>query len=197
MKQPTFFEGVAVAIITSLAGSIMFTVLASVFNGSFLVRLIIAGLGLAYILYLLTRSRERIGRVTVFAVWVLVTIVTWFMTPSLLMYTLVHIGLIWLVRSLYFYSSILPSLGDLALNGLSLASAIWAATHTSSVFLSIWCFFLMQALFVYIPTIVYIPTSRRNQSGAGLVNLHNDDRFQRAYCVAETAVRKLTSTHYS
>ena len=191
MKQPTFFEGVVVAIMTSLTGSILFTVLTSVFNGSFLVRLIIAGLGLAYILYLLTRSRERMGRVTVFAAWVLVTIVTWFITPSLLMYTLVHIVLIWLVRSLYFYSSILPSLGDLALNGLSMASAIWAATHTGSVFLSIWCFFLMQALFVY------IPTSRRNKSSTKLVSLNNDDRFQRAHCVAESALRKLTSTQYS
>jgi hypothetical protein len=187
MKLPTFFEGVAVAAVTSLTGSILFTVLASVFSGSILMRLIVAILGLAYILYLLSRSRERIGRTTVMAVWILVTAVTWFMTPSLLMYTLVHVGLIWLVRSLYFYSSALSSLGDLGLNVLSLAAAVWAAIHSGSVFLSIWCFFLMQALFVY------IPACQRTKSDEGLVNQNNDDRFQRAYHGAESALHKLTS----
>jgi len=36
------------------------------------------------------------------------------------MYLLVHLGLIWLIRSLYFYSSVLSALADLGLGGLGL-----------------------------------------------------------------------------
>ena len=189
MKQPTFLEGVAVALTASLLGSALYSVLSSAFPAGAVLRLLIAGIGLAYVLYLLSRSRERVGRVTVVAAWTLVTGVIWFIEPPLLPYVLVQLGFIWLTRSLYFYSSVLPALADLGLHGLGLASAIWAAGQTGSVFLSLWCFFLVQALFVAIPARL----NRRNrETPAGP---ENEDRFQRAHRTAEAAVRKLSSIH--
>jgi len=189
MKQPTFFEGVAVALATSLLGSALYSVLSSAFPAGTVLRLLIAGIGLAYVLYLLSRSRERVGRVTVVVGWTLVTGVIWFIEPPLLPYVLVQLGFIWLTRSLYFYSSVLPALADFGLNGLSLASAIWAAGQTGSVFLSLWCFFLVQALFVAIPARL----GRRNRGTPA--GPENEDRFQRAHRTAEAAVRKLSSIH--
>jgi len=187
MKQPTFFEGVAVALAASLLGSALYNVFSSAFPADAVLRLLIAGIGLAYVLYLLSRSRERVGRVTVVAGWTLVTGVIWFIDPPLLPYVLVQLGFIWLTRSLYFYSSVLPALADLGLNGLGLSSAIWAAGQTGSVFLSLWCFFLVQALFVAIPTRL----GRRNKrTPAGP---EHEDRFQHAHRTAEAAVRKLSS----
>ena len=61
MKQPTFLEGVSVAIATSLAGSVLYTALDVVFPGAPVLRLLIAGIGLAYVVYLLSRSPERAG----------------------------------------------------------------------------------------------------------------------------------------
>ena len=189
MKQPTFFEGVVLALAARLLGSVLYSVLSSVFPADAVVRLLIAAIGLAYVFYLLSRSRERVGRVTVVACWALAAGVIWFIAPPLLLYGLMHLGLIWLTRSLYFYSSVLSALADLGLNGLSLASAIWAAGQTGSVFLSLWCFFLVQALFVAIP-------ARLNRSIRETPAVREDeDRFQRAHRSAEAAVRKLSAIH--
>jgi hypothetical protein len=187
MKQPTFFEGVAVALSASLVGSVLFTALTPVFAGGGALRLLIASIGLGYVVYLLSRSRERAGRITVPAVWALAAAATWLLQPALPLYVLAHASFVWLIRSLYFYSSLLPALGDLGLTGLSLAAAVWAADHSGSLFLSIWCFFLVQALFVAIPSRL----SRRRRTSQP--EHEGEDRFERAHRVAETAVRKLSS----
>ena len=189
MKRPTFLEGASIALALSLAGSVLYTVVDTVYPGGPVLRLLIAGMGLAYIVYLLNRSPERVGRITAAAAWILVAGLLWFTDPPLLLYVCVHLGAIWLVRSLYFYSSALSALADLGLNGLGLAAAAWAVTRTGSVFLGIWCFFLVQALFVAIPKRI----SRK--PGAASAGLESEDRFQHAYHVAETAVRKLTASH--
>jgi hypothetical protein len=189
MKQPTFPEGVSVALAASLAGSMLYTAMQVLFPGVPMLRLLIAGLGFAYVIYLLNRSPERVGRITTVAAWVVIAGVLWFAQPPLLLYVCVHLGTLWIIRSLYFYSSALSAFVDLGLNGLSLAAAIWAVTRTGSVFLGIWCFFLVQALFVLIPKSVH-----RNRGNAQ-ASREGEDRFQRAYRVADAAVRKLSSNH--
>jgi hypothetical protein len=57
------------------------------------------------------------------------------------------------------------------------------------VFLGIWCFFLVQALFVAIPKRI------NRKPGAVPAGHESADRFQHAYRAAETAVRKLSSSH--
>jgi hypothetical protein len=188
MKQPTFLEGAGVALAISLAGSVSYAALDAVFPGLPILRLLIAGSGLAYVVYLLSRCPERVGRVTAGTAWLLVAAALWFTHPPLLLYVCVHLGTLWLIRSLYFYSSALSACADLGLSGLALSSAIWALTRTGSVLLGIWCFFLVQALFVV------IPKSIRRKPGAGQAG-HEEDRFQHAYRIAETAVRKLSSSH--
>ena len=187
MKKPRFSEGVVFALAASVFGSALYTVLGSVYPAAAVLRLLIAGIALAYVFYLLSRSRERVGRVTVVVCWSLATGILWFVAPPLLIYILVHLALIWLIRSLYFYSSVLAALADLILNGLSLIAALWAARQTGSVFLSLWCFFLVQALFVAIPARLSRGTRETN---AGPDNI---DRFQRAHRSAEAAVRRLSS----
>jgi hypothetical protein len=190
MKNPSFFEGVAVALAASVVGSLLYTVLTSLFPVALLLRLLVACIGLAYVVYLLSRSRERVGRVTALAIWGLVAGVTWFVHPPLTLYLLVHLGLIWLVRSLYFYSSMLSALADLGLSSLSLVAGIWAATQSGSVFLSLWCFFLVQALFVV------IPAHFNNIVRGGAPYQACEDHFQRARRAAEVSVRKLSSGHH-
>ena len=95
--------------------------------------------------------------------------------------------MLWMIRSLYFYSSVLSSLADLGVNGLGVAAAAWAAAPTNSIFLSIWCFFLIQALFVYIPAVV------RKENTANTNPVAAKDRFEQAYREAEYALRKFSS----
>ena len=186
MNQSGFFEGVAFALAASLLGGTLYHVLGSVLAAGAVLQLLIAAVGLAYLLYLLSRSRERLGRITVVVCWTLLTVVIWFIDPPLMPHLLAQIGFIWLIRSLYFYSSVLPALADLMLNGLSLTAAVWAARQTGSVFLSLWCFFLVQALFVAIPA-----RFRRHRDETP--GPESEDRFQRAHRSAEAALRRLSS----
>ena len=94
MKKPTFFEGVGVAFIVSAAGGVLFGMLSTLFAGGFVLRLLIAGIGLAYLLYLLSRSQERVGRITIIAAWAVAAVAIWFLSPSFALYLLLHIGLI-------------------------------------------------------------------------------------------------------
>ena len=108
-------------------------------------------IALAYVGYLLTRSRARVGRITALALSVVVAGVAWGVELPLAFYLIVHVGLIWLIRSLYFYSGVVPALMDLGLSALALTAAVWATLQSGSIFLTIWCFLLVQALHVVIP----------------------------------------------
>jgi hypothetical protein len=187
MKRPTFYEGVGVALIVSVATGILFPVLVTLFSEIFVLRSLIAGVGLAYLLYLLKRSDERVGRITTLVVWWIVTTLIWSLGLSLPLYLLAQLGLIWLTRSLYYYSSLLAALADLGLVLFGAAAATWAWLTTHSPWTTLWCFFLVQALFVFIPSRI---DGRWTKSKPEM----GQDRFQRAYRVAETALTKLSNT---
>jgi hypothetical protein len=184
MKTPNFLEGAAVALAASVAAAVLFGVLAPVFGGDAVLRALIALLALVYVIYLLRRSRERVGRVSVIAGWCLAALVLAVWHPPLLLYLVLHVGMLWLVRALYHYASVLSALADLGLNGVALAAAVWAATHTASLLVSTWCFFLLQALFVAIP---------RDLRATQDAPTDPADRFQQAHRAAQAALRKLSS----
>lgn len=187
MKRPTFLEGVAVALVASVSASVGYALLTSTFGADHVLRLLIAALACGYLLYLFSRSHARSGRVTTLTAWTIAAAVLWFLQPSLVFYLLIHIGMIWLIRSLYFYSSVLASLADFGLSGLALLAAVWAASHTASLFLAVWCFFLVQALFGT------IPASPKHRTGPQHSATPAEDRFQQAHRVAEAALRQLAS----
>jgi hypothetical protein len=187
MKRPGFFEGISLALAVSIVGSLLFSILNTVLPGNMVLRLLIAGVAFAYIVYLLSRSNERLGRVTVLAVWAVAALSIWMFSPSFVIYVVLHLILMWLVRSLYFYSSVLSALTDMGLSVLGFLGAVWAVSWTSSLFLGLWCFFLMQALFVFIPS---------NWKGRSLNKTAGqpvgENPFDLAHRAAEAAVRKLS-----
>lgn len=184
MKRPTFVEGALVALSAALAGTLAYSGIGLVFPGTVSLRLLIAGLGLGYLLYLLGRSRERIGRVTILAAWLGVAGLLWVFSAPLSLYLLIHLGMIWVARSLYFHQGPLAAVADLGLAGIGLLAALGTYLHTGSLFLSLWCLFLVQALFVFIPARM---GGRRVKGG------DEDDRFRRAHQAAEAAVQRLSS----
>ena len=187
MKRPGFLEGVVVALVASLVAGSLFVAATWLFPAGLVLRGLVAGLGLAYVLYLLARSHERVGRITSFALWSVVTAAVMVEDPPVVVHVVAQLGLVWLLRSLYFHSSALASMGDFALGTLSLAAATWAASASGSVFLSVWALFLVQALFVAIPA-----NFPRRVTGSRMER-DDDDRFQRAHRAAETAVRRLST----
>lgn len=185
MNRPGFLHGVIVAAILAFFASAIVATLTPFAGLGAVVRLVIPMLGLAYLLYLLNRTTERLGRVTTLTLWTAMAAVTWWIAPPLPLYVLIHVGAVWLVRSLYFYSGIMPALMDLGLNALSVSAAVWAITRSGSVFLATWCFFLVQALFVAIP-----PAVQRTAKPEMNTAVDNDS-FERARRQADAALRQL------
>lgn len=185
MKRPGFFEGVGVALAASIGGGVLFGVLTAVFAGGFVLRVLIAGLGLVYILYLLRRSGERVGRIATIVVWLAAALAIWFAGLTLPLYLAAHVGIVWLVRSLYFRASLLAAGVDLALALLGVAAARWAVLETGHLSLGLWSFFLVQALFVFLPA--SLRRGSASQDGGT-----EPDPFQQAHRVAEAALVRLS-----
>lgn len=187
MKRPTFFNGAIVAGAFAFIASTVIAALTPFFGFIAVIRIVIPALSFAYILYLFSRSRERTGRVTTLALWSALAAITWWVAPPLPAYLLVHVGAIWLVRSLYFYSGLVPALADLALGALAVIAAVWAMRQSGSIFLATWCFFLVQALFVAIPPTVK-GKPRMSQNTAA-----DNETFERARRQADQALTQLFS----
>jgi len=185
MKTPTFLEGAGVALLAALAAGLGQAALAWSLPPATAARLTTLLVGFGYLAYLLRRSPERAGRVVAVGTWFAAAGLLWLAWPPLPFYVLAHLGLLWLARSLYLHHGPLAALMDLGLTGLALIAGLGAWLHTGSVFLAVWCLFLVQALFVLIP-------SRPGPRKA----FEEEDRFERAHRSAEAAVRKLSSPSF-
>jgi len=187
MKRPGFAHGVVVAAVLGFFASAVVATLTPFVGLGAVIRLVIPALALAYLLYLLSRSDERVGRVTTITLWSALAAASWWISPPLPLYLLIHVGAVWLVRSLYFYSGIVPALMDLGLSGLSVSASVWAITRSGSVFLATWCFFLVQSLFVA------IPASVDQGKKAEDVASENNEKFEAARRQADAALRQIFS----
>ena len=183
MKRPGFLQGVCIAAALAFVGGTVLAALTPFVGIGAAVRLVIPAISLAYILYLLRSSGERTGVVAIVSIWSVVAIVTWWIAPPLPFYVLIHVGAIWLVRSLYFHSGVIAPLLDLGLSAIAVSAFVWALTRTGSSMLAAWAFFLVQALFVVIPRVV---SARRTQVGAA-----GNEGFERAQRQADEALRLL------
>ena len=187
MKRPSFLHGVVVAAVFGFFASAVVATLTPFVGLGAVVRLVIPALGLAYLLYLFSRSPERVGRVTTISLWSALAVVTWWLAPPLPLYLLIHVGAVWLVRSLYFYAGLVPALMDLGISALSVSATVWAITRSGSVFLATWCFFLVQALFVT------IPPSATKKTRQERVTAVDNEIFDKAKRQADQALRQLFS----
>lgn len=178
----TLTGGIVAAFVLSLAGAALLAVLGPFLGVGTMARGVIAMVGFAYVLYLVARSGERVGRVTTVVCWLAGAALAWFAGLPFMSFVLVHVGLVWLARSLYYYSGLIPALIDFGLSLLGTAFAVWSAQRTGSFGLALWCFFLAQAFHVLIPESV---RPERDPP-------ETDDAFSRAQRAAEAAVRRLS-----
>ena len=193
MKRPGFFHGVGLALVLAGVAGVSLSALTPLFSLAFLVRFLVTGVAGAYIVYLLSRTEHRAGRVATMSVWGLSVIGIWFLAPSFAWFVIAHTALIWLVRALYFYRGLWPALLDLGLCVLALIAAVATAKHTGSLFLSIWSFFLVQALFVSLPDRIRPRTITRSSSPGAASSTR--DPFEKAYRSADAALRRLSTQH--
>jgi hypothetical protein len=152
-RRPGFLGEAAVGFVVSLVAAAVALTLSFAIPGSIVVRLIVAGLGLTLVLRAIGRSSEKTGRVVTVVVWLAVAAGISVVDVGLPTYIAVHLGLVWLARSLFSCSRLIEAGLDLGLTLLAISFGILAAVRTESVFLATWCFFLVLAFQASIPRV--------------------------------------------
>lgn len=189
MISTHFWQGVGQGLLLSAAGALSFTLLAPLLGQPLALRGLISLLGLAYLALLLRDPRTRIGRSVVLASWLLTVLLLIFLQPRLLDWLLAQTGLIWLVRSLCLHDRLWKAIADAALNGLALVTALACLQYTHNLFLTLWCFFLLQALHPLLSAIQRRPALQPDATAA------NTDRFELALHHANASLRRLANRH--
>lgn len=185
MRSIHLFRHVGIALVFALIASVGFFVLVPLFGFSLTFAMALPAISLMYLLFLFSQAEEKTGRITCLILWSTMTLGIWIIGPPLGISLALHLGAIWLFRSLYFYDSIVGPLIDLSLSGSSIAVAVWCYFHTGSLFLSVWSLFLTQAFFVAIP-----PSLKRHPS-AEKQPTANTRQFNEAWGIADAALRQL------
>lgn len=185
-RRPSFIHGVLAAAMLALLASVLIAGLTPFISLASVIRLAAPLLALAYLLYLFRTTRAGTGRVVTLAAWGAMAALAWWFAPSLPFYLLLHVGAIWLIRSLYAYSGLIPAVMDFALTAFGLVTFAWAFARTGSVFLATWSFFLVQALWAFIPRKIQ---GRKSSPAQSTDNTH----FERARRQADAALRQLFS----
>lgn len=185
MKAPTFLQGAIAAAILAFFASATIATLTPFLGLGTVLRLAAPLLAAAYLVYFLRASQQRTGRLATLSLWTALTAITWWAAPSLPLYLLIHAGALWLIRSLYSYAGVIPALMDLGLCVLSVLAFGWVFMRTGGVFLATWSFFLVQALWVAIPTRIGGREATRAPGG--------NERFDRSRRQADQALRQLYS----
>jgi hypothetical protein len=187
---------------TSLMQGMLIALILSVVSIPLMLGLTVLGLGMAnqvltailagvYLAYMLVQSTSRVGRATLGVMSVAVLVGACFWGASTWLVMLLAVGLIWLVRSLLNYASLVPVIMDGLLCVVSVGCAVGALIVTGNVFLTVWSFFLPQALCVFIPR-------RLKRSGRWCASMRakakqeaNAGKFAQAHRAAEEAIRCL------
>lgn len=184
MKAPTFLNGAIAAAVLAVFASALLATLAPFLGFYTALRLAVPALAGVYLLYFFRAVRPRTGRVVCFVLWTALAAASWWAAPPLPLYLLLHAGAVWLLRSLYAYSGIIPALMDLGLCALSVLAFGWVFARTGGVFLATWSFFLVQALWVAIPPRIEGKTAAPARDG-------DNQRFDLARRQADEALRQL------
>jgi len=193
MKKPGLVDGITVAMIISLGAAFASLLLGGLIVYGLLFELLLYAATLAYLLYLLKRCKARIGRVVAITGWAFTSLLCWFFDVALLEQVLIQAGMIWLVRSLYFHGSLFSAALDFGLVSVGLAASAWAMVNTGSLAAALWSFFLVQALFCWLPQLAHQQTGT-GQHSAGHQGARHPSHFHSAHRVAEDAVRKLSQS---
>jgi hypothetical protein len=185
MKYPGIIDGVLAAGIIAVGTGIAALAFGGFTSLGALLNLVLPWAALAYLVYLFKRSDARTGRVVAIAAWAVVSLACWLFDAHVSQQALAQAGIIWLVRSLYFHNSMLAALLDLGLVAAGLVAGAWALLNTGSAAAALWSFFLLQALFCWVPAFVPGRAETRRDGGESA-------SFQAAHRVAVDAVRKLS-----
>lgn len=180
MKTTSFWTQLGYGLLLSVAGALLFRALLPLFGLGLSLRGLSLLLGLAYLVMIGGQSALRSGRLLLFAIWLGLIAALALFDPSLWLWFALPVLLGWLLR-LPRYRRLSSIAFDAAISLAALLFAAAAALHSGSALLSLWTYFLLQALTSFIPAAT--PPERSP-----------DDAFSTAERTAEAALRRLAQT---
>jgi len=187
MKSLSFAYGVAYALGFAFVSSMaMVVAMQSSLSLHGLIYLLVPGLSFTYFLCIGPYRIRQSGWISSLLLWFAFTLLLWLLSPSLTEYVLLHVAAVSGMRSLFFHKNLMLVLMDFMLSLFALAAAVWAASHTGSIFLAVWCFFLVQAAFVLLPGF-------RRDTSTGSGSIVHSQQFDTALRKAEEALRKVVN----
>ncbi len=182
MKTPTLIGQIGIAVALTLACYPAATLLQHWLPPEIAIKTLFGLLLLTYIVYLCVLAPIRPGKVILVSTSTILAGIFLFTASSPLGLVALAVGLFCLSRTLLFYRSFIGLLSDAMLQTGAVFTAVWAYSTNGSLLLAIWCFFLCQALWVFIPIGANKQTSKNPRS-----NMRND-HFSHAHRMAETAL---------
>ncbi len=151
MSGPTFGGGVVFAALAAAGTATVLTALEGLWPADALLAAAGALAAGAYVLCVVARGRPGAGRVVMPLAWLGMTLVVATLSPGLVSWLAVQAFAISAVRTFVHHRGALAALLDFALSALALLAAVAAVRAGGGVLLSVWTFFLVQALYVFIP----------------------------------------------
>jgi hypothetical protein len=183
MKTLSFWPAVALALAISVLGWVLHSVIGGFVDIGVSLRVVVLVAAMLQVLALLATHPQRSGRVVAAGAGLALSGLLVLVDPALPVWLVAQTGFIWLLRSLQRYDSLLTASADALLSGFALSAAIATAMHTRSLFLSLWCYFLVQALAAFLP--------RRLPAAAPPTAACVND-FEASFRTAEAALRRLS-----
>lgn len=186
MKNPSILNGIVTAIVITLASIPVTIVLQPAVSFGVAFKLTVLAASVVYLAYMVNNRRGRAGNVTLLGLLLIVLVIAGMVNIGLASTIVLATGSIWLLRSWLFHRSLIAVAADFVLCLTSLGGALWAFHYGGGYFGALWCFFLIQALFVLIAGV----GGSKSLSEAGG---SDGSRFERARYTAEVALERILS----
>ncbi|MCB1607447.1 MAG: hypothetical protein KDI71_10775 [Xanthomonadales bacterium] len=180
MNAARFGRELALALVISIAAAVGYELSRRWLGSSQALKLNLLLASSAYFVVWLSWAGKRSGRLVAISLWLVMGAGLLVLNPGLSAWLLLPSILIWLARLWFRSAGPLAALADAALCSFALAAAIVSADHSHSLFLALWCYFLIQALNPFLPGTS--PAAPRAHS----------DPFDAAARQAEAALRRLS-----
>ncbi|MCC6220346.1 MAG: hypothetical protein IT291_03795 [Deltaproteobacteria bacterium] len=188
MKSTTLFSGIVIALLLSIISSPLLALASVFFNPLTAMQLTLALIATGYLIYLFSKANLRAGKIFLPLLSFSVLIGALFFKLTFFSLLLIMAATIWLVRSVINYKSVISTIVDGALVCLGFGSALLATFFTGSLFVAVWSFLLLQALYVFIPRSFL--TKEKHCSELSDSSTHGDP-FAKSQHAAEEALRRL------
>jgi hypothetical protein len=185
MSRDGFWRQAGIALLLSATGAVLHLASSPLLGPAIALRAVIVGLAAAYLGWLLHDSRARTGVLVSLVAWLFVSAGLCVLDPAIAAWLLVQSLMIWLLRSLHRHDTLMAAVADAVLGALAVAAALATAGTTHNLFLTLWSYFLVQAMFVFLP-------SSRMPLAAAASAIAPDDAFSQSCRTAEDALRRLS-----